>query len=125
MGLPLPIMGLVGGGCTRCVCFVQVFGGGREEAGAGRRRRRRRCGGRRELMSAGGPGVGFLAGNPWREAQQSLMLSGSEREAAWGKREGGGRTERRVERDKKGYLWISLCLVQKGSAWRVRGRGKL
>lgn len=36
-------------------------------------------------MSAGGPGVGWLAGSPWREAQQPLMLSGSERGERGGK----------------------------------------
>lgn len=60
-------------------------------------------------MLAGGPGVGCLAGSPWREAQQSLMLSGSEREAR--------KTEMRNERE-KGYLWISQPSAQKGRGWR-------
>lgn len=65
----------------------------------------------------GGSGAGCFAGSPWREAQQPLMLSGSERERqqreGWGGDGGKRKTEMRNERE-KGYLWISQPSVQKG-----------
>lgn len=61
-----------------CVCYMRVV------QGAGRRQLRQRCSAIRGVDVGGGFGVGCFAGSPWREAQQSLMLSGSEIE---GKRE--------------------------------------
>lgn len=55
--------------CVR-VCYMRVL------RGAGRRWRCSCVGG---VDVGGGSGVGCLAGSPWREAQQSLMISGSER----------------------------------------------
>lgn len=65
---------LVGGGCVGVfVCYRRVA------LGAGRRQLRQRCSAVRGVDVGGGYGVGRFAGSPWREAQQSLMLSGSER----------------------------------------------
>lgn len=46
---------------------------------AGRRQLRQRCSAVRGGDVGGGYGVGCFAGSPWREAQHSLMLYGSER----------------------------------------------
>lgn len=87
--------------CVR-VCYMRVL------RGAGRRWRCSCVGG---VDVGGGSGVGCLAGSPWREAQQSLMISGSERGGGDAERE--RKTEMRNERE-KGYLWISQPSVQKG-----------
>lgn len=76
-----------------------AWGGHRQSAGGGgcaglcREQGGGSCGSGVALLSGtdvggGYGGVGCFAGSPWREAQQSLMLSGSERE-----REGKGEKE--------------------------------
>lgn len=61
----------MGGGYAR-VCVLHVgYAGGRQL--------QQRCIAIRGDDAGGGCGVGCFAGSPWREAQQSLMLSGSER----------------------------------------------
>lgn len=73
-----------------------------------------RCSGVRKVDVGRGSKVACLAGSPWREAQESLKLCGSERGRQQREREGergkvgaGDRkTEMKNERE-KGYLWIS------------------
>lgn len=98
-----------GGWIHRCMLHAGFGAWGKEGGLQGAGQRWRRCSGVRRLMLAGGPGVGCVAGSPWHKAQQSLMLSGSEREAR--------KTEMRNERE-KGYLWISQPSAQKGRGWR-------
>lgn len=81
----------------------------------------RRCGGGRVDVGRG-YGRGCFAGSPWREAQQSLMLSTSEREREGGGTEGERKTEMRNERE-KGYLWISQPSAQEGGGGWCGGRG--
>lgn len=77
--------------------------------GVGKRLQRVRCSGVRRVDVGRGSGVGCLAGSPWREAQESLMLSGSKsrrqqrkREGEWGKVGAGERkNEMRNEREKR------------------------
>lgn len=93
---------------AECVCYMQ----GLERVG--KRLWRMRCSGVRRVDVGRGSGVGCLAGSPWREAQESLMLFGSERGRQQREREGlrgevgagESKTEMRNERE-KGYLWIS------------------
>lgn len=80
-----------------------------------------RCSGVRKVDVGRGSEAGCLAGSPWREAQEPLKLSGSERgrQQRERDRERGKvgapdrKTEMKNERE-KGYLWISQPSAQRG-----------
>lgn len=77
MGQPPPIGGPGGRWILVYVCVT--CGLCREQGGGSRGQR---CSAVRGVDVGGGFGVGCFAGSPWREAQQSLMLSSSGREGA-------------------------------------------
>lgn len=103
-----------------CVCAVRA-------ACAGRRPFRQRCSAVRGVDVGRGYWRGCFAGSPWREAQQSLMLSTSEREG--GDR---GRKKDRDEEWKRKRLPVDQPTFNVGAGevgweqwwcWRARERG--